>query len=173
VRRRGMNSEFFAIGQIVKSWGLRGTLVVRPLTDNPQRFSALRKVWVGTMESDRSPFQLKEAHIKGQTIHLRLEEIRTRDAADALAGNFLYVTSEDLIRLPEGSHFVHDIVGSRVIDERGKKIGTVEEVWKLPANDVYVVRKGKHEHLLPAIQSIIDKIDTERKQIRVRMIEGL
>jgi 16S rRNA processing protein RimM len=75
--------------------------------------------------------------------------------------------------LPEGTHFVHDIVGSRVIDERGRKIGTVEEVWKLPANDVYVVRRGKREHLLPAIQSIIDKIDTERKQIRVRMIEEL
>jgi 16S rRNA processing protein RimM len=168
-----MNSEFFAIGQIVKSWGLKGTLVVRPLTDNPERFSALRKVWTGTMESERSPFHLKEARVKGQTIHLRLEEIHTRDAAEALAGNFLYVTSEDLVRLPEGTHFVHDIVGSRVIDERGKKIGTVEEVWKLPANDVYVVRRGKREHLLPAIQSIIDKIDTERKQIRVRMIEEL
>jgi 16S rRNA processing protein RimM len=168
-----MNSEFFAIGQVVKSWGLQGTLVVRPLTDNPKRFSALRKVWVGTTESDRSPFQLKEARVKGQTIHLRLEEIGTRDAADALAGDFLYVTSDDLVRLPEGTHFVHDIVGSRVIDERGKKIGTVEEVWKLPANDVYVVREGNREHLLPAIQSIIDRIDTERKQIRVRMIEGL
>jgi 16S rRNA processing protein RimM len=168
-----MNSEFFAVGQIVKSWGLKGTLVVRPLTDDPKRFSALRKLWVGTTESDRSPFQLKEARVKGRAIHLRLEEIRTRDAADALAGNFLYVTGEDLIRLPEGTHFVHEIVGSRVIDERGKKIGTVEEVWKLPANDVYVVRKGKREHLLPAIQSIIDKIDIERKQIWVRMIEGL
>jgi 16S rRNA processing protein RimM len=168
-----MNSEFFAIGQIVKSWGLKGTLVVRPLTDKPERFSALRRVWVGTMESDRSPFQLKDARVKGQTIHLRLEEIRTRDAAEELAGNFLYVTSDDLVRLPEGTHFVHDIVGSRVIDERGKKIGTVKEVWKLPANDVYVVRKGKREHLLPAIRSIIDKIDIERKQIRVRMMEGL
>jgi 16S rRNA processing protein RimM len=168
-----MNSDLFAIGQIVKSWGLRGTLIVRPLTDKPERFSALGKVWVGTMESDRSPFQLKEARVKGRTIHLRLEQIRTRDAADALAGSFLYVTSDDLVRLPEGTHFVHDIVGSRVVDERGKKIGTVKEVWKLPANDVYVVRKGKQEHLLPAIQSVIDKIDTERKQIRVRMIEGL
>jgi 16S rRNA processing protein RimM len=133
----------------------------------------MRRVWLGATESDRSPFQLKEAHVKGRTIHLRLEQIRTRDAADALAGSFLYVTSDDLVRLPEGTHFVHDIVGSRVIDERGKKIGTVEEVWKLPANDVYVVREGNREHLLPAIQSIIDKIDTERKQIRVRMIEGL
>jgi 16S rRNA processing protein RimM len=168
-----MNSEFFAIGQIVKSLGLKGTLVVRPLTDNPERFSALRKVWTGTMESDSSPFQLKEVHVKGQAVHLRLEEIRTRDAADALVGNFLYVTSDDLVRLPEGTHFVHDIMGSRVIDERGKNIGTVEEVWKLPANDVYVVRKGKQEHLLPAVQSIIDNIDTERKQIRVRMIDGL
>jgi 16S rRNA processing protein RimM len=166
-------SDFYAIGQIVKSRGLRGALVVQPLTDYPERFQALKKVWVGTANSEHSPFQLEEACVKGQAIHLRLEGVRTRDAADALAGKLLYVTEEDLVRLPDGTHFVHDIIGSRVIDEQGKKIGTVEEVWKLPANDVYVVREGKREHLVPAVQSIIEKIDTQRKQVQVRMIEGL
>jgi 16S rRNA processing protein RimM len=168
-----MKSEFFAIGQIVKSWGLKGTLVVRPLTDKHERFLGLRNVWIGTMRSDQSPFKVKETCVKGQRIHVRLEEIRARDVADALVGKFLCVTGENLVQLPEGTHFVHDVVGSRVIDERGKKIGTVEDVWKLPANDVYVVRNGKREHLVPAIRSIIEKIDTERKQIRIRMIEGL
>jgi 16S rRNA processing protein RimM len=168
-----MKPEFFAIGQIVKSSGLKGTLVVRPLTDNHERFSALRNVWIGTTGSDQRSFQVKEACVKGQSIHLRVEEIRARDAANALVGKFLCVTGTDLVQLPEGTHFVHDIVGLRVIDERGKKIGTVEEVWKLRANDVYVVRNGKREHLVPAIRSIIDEIDTGRKQIRIRMIEGL
>jgi len=36
---------------------------------------------------------------------------------------------------------------------------------------VYVVRKGKNEHLVPAVQSIIEKLDTQRKQIEVRMME--
>jgi 16S rRNA processing protein RimM len=67
---------------------------------------------------------------------------------------------------------VHDIIGSRVIDEQGRKVGTVEEVWKLPANDVYVVREGKRELLVPAVQSVIEKIDTQGKQIRVRMTEA-
>jgi 16S rRNA processing protein RimM len=168
-----MMSDFYAIGQIVKSRGLRGALVVQPLTDYPERFQALKRVWVRTANSDHSPFQLEEARVKGQTIHLHLEGVRTRDAADALAGKLLYVTEEDLVRLPEGTHFVHDIIGSRVIDEHGKKIGTVAEVWKLPANDVYVVREGKREHLVPAVQSIIEKIDTQRKQVQVRMMEGL
>lgn len=82
------------------------------------------------------------------------------------------MTDEDLVRLPKGTHFVHDVIGSRVIDEQGRKIGTVEEVWKLPANDVYVVREGKREHLVPAVQSVIERIDTQKKQVRVRMIES-
>ena len=168
-----MKSDYYAIGRIVKGTGLKGALVVRPLTEYPERFLALKRVWFGKADAGQSPFQVEEARVRGQIIHLRLDEIQTRDAADALAGKFLYVTSEDLVKLPEGTHFVHDIIGSRVIDERGRKIGTIEEVWKLPANDVYVVREGKREHLLPAIQSIIEKIDTERKQIRIRMIRGL
>jgi len=164
--------DFFAVGKIVKTRGLKGDLVVQPLTDRPERFKALRKVWVGIADSDVSLFQLEETRVKGQAIHLRLQKICTRDAADALAGKYLYVTDEDLVRLPKGTHFVHDVIGSRVIDEQGRKIGTVEEVWKLPANDVYVVREGKREHLVPAVQSVIERIDTQKKQVRVRMIES-
>jgi 16S rRNA processing protein RimM len=166
-----MMSDFYAIGQIVKSRGLRGDLVIQPLTDHPERFQELKKVWVGITNSDPSLFQLEEVRVKGQAIHLHLQEIGTRDAADALVGKYLYVTDEDLVRLPQGTHFVHDIIGSLVIDEQGRKIGTVEEVWKLPANDVYVVRQGKREHLVPAVQSVIEKIDTQGKQIQVRMTE--
>jgi 16S rRNA processing protein RimM len=164
-------SDLYAIGKIVKSRGVRGTLVVQPLTDDPERFQRLKKVWVGMENSALSLFQVKEAHINGQVVHLHLEEVCTRHGADALAGKFLYVTGEDLVRLPKGTHFVHDIIGSQVVDEDGRRIGTVEEVWRLPANDVYVVRKGKNEHLVPAVQSIIEKIDTQRKQIQVRMME--
>jgi 16S rRNA processing protein RimM len=165
-----MMSEFYAIGKIVKSRGLGGTLVVQPLTDHSERFQALKKVWVDTADSSQSLLQLEGVRVKGQAIEIRLEGVRTRDAADALAGKFLYVTGEDLVQLPEGTHFVHDIIGSQVVDEEGRKIGTVAEVWKLPANDVYVVRRGKREHLVPAVQSIIEKIDTQRKQIQVRMM---
>jgi len=168
-----MMSDFFAVGKIVKSRGLRGDLVIQPLTDHPERFQALKKVWVGTVNSDPSPYQLKDTRVKGRAIHLHLQEIGTRDAADVLVGKYLYVTDEDLVRLPQGTHFVHDIIGSRVIDEQGRKVGTVEEVWKLPANDVYVVREGKRELLVPAVQSIIERIDAQRKQVHVRMMKGL
>jgi 16S rRNA processing protein RimM len=168
-----MMSDFFAIGRIVKSWGVKGTFVVQPLTDRPERFRALKQVWVGMANSDPLLFRLEETCVKGRAIHLRLQEISTRNAADELVGQYLYVTDEDLVRLPKGTHFVHDIIGSRVIDEQGRKIGTVEEVWKLPANDVYVVREGKREHLVPAIQSVIEKIDKQRKQVQVRMMEDL
>jgi 16S rRNA processing protein RimM len=168
-----MKSDFYAIGQIVKSTGLKGALVVRPLTDYLQRFHALKRVWVGTSDSDRSPFQVEEASVKGQTIYLRFEDVHTRDAAEAFAGKLLYVTEDDLVRLPEGTHFVHDIVGSQVTDEKGKEIGIVKEVWKLPANDVYVIRGRRREHLVPAIDSVIEKIDTERKLIQIRTIEEM
>jgi 16S rRNA processing protein RimM len=166
-----MMTDFFAIGKIVKRWELKGDIVVQPLTDRPERFKALKRVWVGNVDSNLSLFGLEETCIKPHAIHLRFQGIDNRGAADAFVGKYLYVTAEDLVQLPEGTHFVHDVIGSQVIDERGRKIGTVEEVWKLPANDVYVVRGGKREHLVPAVRSIIEKIDTQRKQVQVRMME--
>jgi len=118
-------SDLYAIGKIVKSKGLRGTLVVQPLTDHPERFQALKKARVGTANSSQSLIQLEEVRVKGHVIEIRLEGVPTRDAADALAGKFLYLTDDDLARLPKGTHFVHDIIGSQVIDEDGRRIGTV------------------------------------------------
>lgn len=168
-----MTSDFYAIGRITKSVGLKGDLVVQPLTENPRRFLELKKVWIGTEKSQRKLFLIEKVAVQQQTIRLRLGEVRSREEADAIVEKLLYVTEEELVEVPEGTYFIHDILGSNVINERGVKIGRVTEVWKLPANDVYVIRNGKREYLLPALRSIIKKVDRKKKEIAVEMIEGL
>ena len=168
-----MNPDFYVIGQIVRTKGLRGEIVVRPFTDHPERFQNLKKVHIDKVASGETSFNIQSVQIEKRSVRLKLEEIQSRNDAEALVGKLLCVTEEEHVRPRGGSHFIHDVVGSSVIDERGKKIGTVTEVWKLPANDVYVVRDGKREHLVPSVRSIIEKIDTEKKEIEIRMIEGL
>jgi 16S rRNA processing protein RimM len=168
-----VRSDFYTIGRITKSWGLKGEVVVEPLTDYPERFHNLKKVWVAAEDSEHTPYWIDRVLIRGQRIRLQLKEVANREGADALVGKLVCVTEDEVVQLPKGTHFIDDIIGSSVIDERGERIGTVTEVWKLPANDVYVVRDRGHERLIPAVQSVIEKIDTKKKQIEIRMIEGL
>ncbi len=152
---------------------MKGDFAVQPLTDNPKRFLALKRVWIGTEKSLRKLFLVEKVSVQQRTIRLKLGEVSSREEADALVEKLVYVTGEELVQVPEGTYFIHDIVGSSVLNDRGERIGRVAEVWKLPANDVYVIRNGKREYLIPALRSIINKVDWKKKEIVVQMIEGL
>jgi 16S rRNA processing protein RimM len=59
----------------------------------------------------------------------------------------------------------------QVVDEAGVSVGRLEEVLITGANDVYVVRHPDKEEeiLLPAIESVILNVDSDKKVITVRL----
>lgn len=65
------------------------------------------------------------------------------------------------------------IVGLQVMTEDGERLGEIVDVYLLPANDVYVVKQGETEVLLPAIEDVIKKIDLDKSTMTVAHIEGL
>jgi 16S rRNA processing protein RimM len=71
----------------------------------------------------------------------------------------------------EGKHYPHQVLGMQVVDETGVIIGRLEEVLITGANDVYVVKQADKEDeiLVPAIDSVILKVDSEKKVITVRL----
>ncbi len=68
---------------------------------------------------------------------------------------------------------VSSIAGSRVETESGEFLGELADVLPTGANDVFVVRKGNEEMLIPATKSVVLEILVQEKRIRVRLPEGL
>jgi 16S rRNA processing protein RimM len=65
------------------------------------------------------------------------------------------------------------MIGCSVEGEDGSNIGTLTDVLKLPANDVWVVRSGEKEILVPAVKEFVCSIDEAHKRIVIHVIEGL
>ena len=166
------------IGQISKVRGIKGEMVVDSLTDDPERFSALEKVF---LSKDEKVIQVdvEKARVVSitknlkQRVLLKLKGVETPEEAKKLVGSFLEIEREDLIHLPEGRYFIFDIIGLKVITTDDKEIGTVKEVISLPANDVYVVQRDQKEYDIPAIKEVIKKIDLEKKVMIIEPQEGL
>ena len=75
--------------------------------------------------------------------------------------------------LPEGRHFIADLIGLDVIDAAsGEKLGVVDEVLTPPAHEVYVV-KGAHEYMIPAVDEFLVETNVEGGYLKVRLIEGM
>jgi 16S rRNA processing protein RimM len=162
-----------AVGRITRSVGLKGELNVALLTDSSQRFEKLKTVWIGTEESLAVKHTVVAVRSTNTGVVLRLKDVGSRTEADRFRGQLVFAASRDAVAPKKGSYFIHDIVGMSVETEDGKRVGTVQEVMQLPANDVWVVVEGGREFLIPAIKEVIRSVDVQRRMVVIRPLEGL
>lgn len=168
-----MSRGLVAIGTVVKAFGIRGELVVSPMTDDVRRFKKLKRVFVGTSPANATETCVTGVVLGHRGVRVRLAAIGDRTEAEKLAGTLLFVDETEAVRPKRGSFFIHDIIGLRVFDEGGESLGVVKDVLKLPANDVYVIESKGSEILLPAVKEFIRDVDTNAKTMRVKLIAGM
>ena len=146
------------IGKIGAARGLDGTVKIIELTDFAGRFDGLEKISVGG-----KIFAVEQVkHIGGQP-YIKFAGVDSREAARALTNKFLTVDRAEAAPLADGEFYTFDIIGCEVFDGNGK-IGTVTDVLKTGANDVFEV-DGKI--LIPALKSVVRSIDIVAKKILV------
>lgn len=161
----------YTIGFITGPHGRWGRLKVHPVTDFPERFFQLQEVYLVQGEQ-RELFSVLDVHWHKNRVLLQLKGINDRTQAAGYQQFYLKVPEEDLVDLPPGHYFFHEIIGLTVMTEAGEVLGTVVDILQTGSNDVYVVT-GEQEILLPAIAEVIRKIDLDRGYIQVHLLEGL
>ena len=166
-------SELFAVGKIVKAFGIRGDVVVSPMTDSPRRFATLKRVFLGTSDKSAAEVSIRRAHIEPRGVRLKLGGVEDREAAERIIGWLLCVDKPNRVRVPRGTYFIHDILGMSVIDEQGALLGTVKEVLRMPAHDVYVIGHEAHEVMIPAVKEFIVGVNLNERRMTVHLIEGM
>ena len=105
---------------------------------------------------------------------LKLENISSIEEAEKYKNSILKIKREDAVKLPQNSYFIVDLLGIDVYTEDNLHLGKIVDIFPTGSNDVYVVKDelGK-QILLPAIKSVIHKVDIENKKMTVSLMEGL
>ncbi|HEY4643142.1 MAG TPA: ribosome maturation factor RimM [Bacteroidota bacterium] len=170
-----VKKELFAIGRIRKCVGVKGEVAVETLTPSAERFSRLKTVLVGREGTGDSPeaFSVERVRSRGGDVVVKLRAVDDRTRAEKLIGDNLYVTESDRIEPPPHAYFIHDIIGLTVEDENGTPIGTVVDVLRMPAQDIYVVRRNSDEFWIPSVREIVRDVDLRRRVLQIRVFDGL
>jgi 16S rRNA processing protein RimM len=123
------------VGRIGRAHGLKGDVVVTPVSNIAQRFAPGSTLWV-----DDRPLVIVASRPQQHRHVLRFEGVDDRAGADALRGKI--VEAEPLADPPEGELWVHDLIGSEVRDRAGATLGNVVAVEANPAHDLLVLEGG-------------------------------
>jgi 16S rRNA processing protein RimM len=166
------NAACLAVGKIVGIHGVRGELKVELLTDVPGRFEPGAWLLIGSHEQSR-PVQVVSSRPYRTGLLVQLTGINDRNAAELHRAEYLLIREADAAPLAAHENYIHDLIGLTVTTSSGEALGVLAEVLTSPANDVYVVQTGTGELLIPALQSVVLRVDLPSRSMIVDLPEGL
>jgi len=132
-----------------------------------------REVHIGPDGGSASAFRVRGVRGGGKFAILALEDIGDLSAAEGFRGQKVFIMRDLLPPLEEGTYYVADLIGLRVEDRRGRNLGTLHEIFDNGAHEVYAVRHGMREILLPVIDSVVISVDIEAGRMVVVPPAGL
>lgn len=166
-------TEYFEIGQIVNTFGIKGQVKIVPFTDDITRFDELKEIYV-EKKNELKLFQIEQVNYKKNMVILKLKGIETVEEAEKLRNCYLKIDRKDAKKLPKDTYFIVDLLGLDVYTDEGKLLGKVDDIYNAGSSDIYVVKDelGK-QILLPAIKDVLKEVDLENQKIIVHLIKGL
>ena len=157
------------VAVVVAPHGLNGAVSAESCSDNPRRFNPGAEL----ITAQGQVMRITSASPHKGRLLLCFAGVEDRDAAEKLRGLRLYVDRSQVEPLPEGSWYWFQLLGLEV-RQHGVRLGELTDVLPYTANDIYLVKRDDgRELMLPALRSMVKKVDLEAGVMEVELPAGL
>lgn len=164
--------QYFQVGVISSTHGIRGEVKVFPTTNDAGRFYKLKHVILNTGK-EQIPLEVQGVKQSKKFVIVKFKGIDDINEIEKYKGAQLLVRREDAVELEEDEYYIADLLGMEVVTEEGEK-GILKDVIETGANEVYVVEfETLGEILIPAIHDCILDVDVKAGSMKVHLLEGL
>jgi 16S rRNA processing protein RimM len=168
------SGSLVSIARAVRARGLKGEIVADLLTDFPERFEAIDRMFALSPAGQRRSVELESFWFQNDRIVLKLVGVNSVEAAQELVGFEFCVPEAERVPLSENEYYDFELEGCSVCDITGKDIGRVEKVLKTGGAEIHeIAADNGGTVLVPLAESIVTKIDIPAKRIVIDPPEGL
>lgn len=188
-----MSTEPVVVARVKRPHGIKGGLLLQSETDHAEELftpgrvlrlveppraegpDAPRRTEFPDEPSTRLPEALTivEAAPHGAVWRVLTDEIADRGYAERFRGVYLAVPYEELPALSADEYYLHDLIGLRVEDERGRELGSVSEVYEGSADPLLAVETEGRERFIPFRREFVVEVDLDAGLLRVTLPKGL
>ena len=161
------NHGIVAIGRFGGSFGVDGwirvsspSVSVRDLVNFPQIFARAKK------SDSWQPLSVISSKQHGTDWLIKIANHDTRESVALLANHTIGIFRTELPKLAEGTYYWSELIGLTVINTKGEKLGTVQQLMATGANDILVLT-GERRRLIPYISQVIIEVDHKKNIICV------
>lgn len=168
---------FVPVGKIVGAHGLKGNIKVYSYAESLSVFKPGSLILLINPKGFEKNYKIKWVKPHGKLALLALKGVENRNSVETLIGSVFFIERSHLPEPEDGSYYWLDIIGISVFTTDDEYLGVVESIIPTGSNDVFVVRNPNRVHdnetLIPALGSVILKINLKLKTMRVDLPEGL
>lgn len=156
-----------AIGKIRRPHGLKGEVIFEPY---PEYSVTLKKGVIVLIGNKKEAYTIRSIRNMDRNYLIAFDGLDDCDSISHLRNQLIYIKGSELDVLEGGKQYPHQVLGMSVVDENANPVGLLREVLITGANDVYVIVNEKEEEiLLPAIDSVIIKVDPDKNTMTVHL----
>ncbi len=160
------------MGRVGRPHGIAGHVVVRPMTDNPERFAPGREVRAEVEPPRRLVVRSSREH--RDSLVVAFDGVADRTAAEELRGTLLTIAAGERRELAEGEFWPDDLAGIAALAPDGTRIGTVAGVRLGEAQDRLVVATtGGREVEVPFVDELVGEVHPSGGFVVLRLPDGL
>jgi len=165
-------SEYFKIGKLAASTGLKGELVLQHNLGKKTSLKGLEAIFLEEKKDSFIPYFIQSAQIRSdnETV-IKLEGIDVMEVARKLTPKEVWLAADDFKKFAARSSPIA-MLGFMMVND-GEEIGIIEEVIEQPHQILCsIIYKGK-EALVPIHEDSLEKMDVKNRKIFVTLPEGL
>lgn len=163
------------IGRILKPHGVKGEMTV--LFNQPEFADEDNIFFFFLLDGMYIPFYVEEFRYNSNvSARIKFEGINTIEHASTFGDTLIFI-SKELVKEPEEEYYIESewdqFIGFSVFDEGSTLIGVINGVDSSTLNVLFIVIKENQELLIPATLDFILKIDPDKKELHLKLPEGL
>ena len=174
MKKTDVSQEKVLIGKVGSPVGIKGEFRVNLYSRDSGNLKEGKVLLLERAERSVSGAIEKVRYQKDKPV-VRLKGIEDRNAAEDIRGMDISIYAKDMEELPEGEHYVRDLIGCRVVDvaQGGAEIGVLKDVIQNTAQSILDVSTADGKQvLIPAVDAFLRSIDEEAGVIEVELIPG-
>ena len=168
------DESLVVIARATRTRGLKGEVVADLLTDFPDRFQGLSRLFAVAPGDEPWAIQLENHWFQKDRVVLKFAGYDTVEAAGTLVGYDFAVPESESVRLAEDEYYDWELEGCQVATVAGRQVGIAKGVMRTGGvHLLVVVNEQKKDSLIPMVSSIIVRVDTKKELIVIDPPDGL
>lgn len=162
-----------ALGIIRRAHGVRGEASVEIWTESAERFTELSRLFLVSPVGQSRPAKIESVRAHADRALIQFAGIHSPEDVMALQNYTLEIPEEDARELEENEYFLHDLIGTTLIDMEGRERGVVRDVYEGGGGVLLSVERNGRRFEVPFAADICVEIDLQSRRMRVKFPVGL